>query len=289
MLLAEDVVRFDAGEWRPPSPQSAGPGVFAVTLLDGALAMRIQLNGDPTMRILVPGDFVVPWARPPDALLRTMISWVAITPGAIALLGPRFQRAAGTNPSLVGQLHLRMARQIRRQDDMLAIAHLPRAEDRIVQVLRLLCDDFGFVARDGVVLGLPLSHEALARLIGARRPTVTLATRKLLDDGLLARRQSGLWVLPGGVAAGDDELGPDDGAGVRFRWPTADDPTVSLLRAHRARRDSRHLQGESARVRADAAGTLETTEQTHAAVVQTGALRAHRGDSRAPREDGRGN
>ena len=40
---------------------------------------------------------------------------------------------------------------------------------------------------DGVVVPLQLTHEALGQLVGARRPTVTLALKMLCDRGAIER------------------------------------------------------------------------------------------------------
>ena len=47
----------------------------------------------------------------------------------------------------------------------------------------------------GVVIPLQLTHETLGRLIGARRPTVSLALKELDGDNLLERRADGAWLL----------------------------------------------------------------------------------------------
>ena len=67
----------------------------------------------------------------------------------------------------------------------LVICQLPRVEDRVLAVLWLLAESWGHVTPAGVRLPLALTHETLGALIGARRPTVTLALRKLTDDGTL--------------------------------------------------------------------------------------------------------
>ena len=47
----------------------------------------------------------------------------------------------------------------------------------------------------GVVVPLSLTHELLGRLVGARRPTVSLALKALIDRGALVRRQDRSWLL----------------------------------------------------------------------------------------------
>ena len=50
---------------------------------------------------------------------------------------------------------------------------------------------------DGVVVPPPLSHQRLADLIGAHRPSVTTAMGELTRAGTLSRRDDGDWVLHG--------------------------------------------------------------------------------------------
>jgi CRP/FNR family cyclic AMP-dependent transcriptional regulator len=48
-----------------------------------------------------------------------------------------------------------------------------------------------------VTVPIPLTHLSVARLIGARRPTVTTAIGRLVDDGVLTPDGPGHWVLRG--------------------------------------------------------------------------------------------
>jgi hypothetical protein len=59
------------------------------------------------------------------------------------------------------------------------------------------------VTSTGVVISLGLTHEALGRLIGAQRPTVTLALRSLGERGAVERRKDRSWLVierPGDIA-----------------------------------------------------------------------------------------
>ena len=72
---------------------------------------------------------------------------------------------------------------------------------------------------DGVVLPLRLSHELLGALIGAQRPTVTLALRGLTDRGYIRRRPDRTWLLlepPGAL-----HIPPPDDAGELELQPVA--------------------------------------------------------------------
>jgi DNA-binding GntR family transcriptional regulator len=57
------------------------------------------------------------------------------------------------------------------------------------------------VTPDGIVVDLPLTHELIGRLVGGRRPTVTLALAELAENGVLVRRDEGGWLLPRTAAA----------------------------------------------------------------------------------------
>jgi CRP-like cAMP-binding protein len=75
-----------------------------------------------------------------------------------------------------------------------AISQLPRVELRVLALLWQLADRWGRVTPLGVEIDLELTHEALGRLIGAQRPTVSLALADLAEAGAVTRtaRRRGL-------------------------------------------------------------------------------------------------
>ena len=88
-----------------------------------------------------------------------------------------------------------------------AIAQLGRVDLRVLALLWHLADRWGTVTPDGVVLPLRLTHALLGRLVGAQRPTVTLALAQLGGAGDVSRREDGAFVLrPGSV----EQLAPMD-------------------------------------------------------------------------------
>lgn len=80
-----------------------------------------------------------------------------------------------------------------KQRTILALASIHHV-DRVRQKLLQLASDFGHVARDGVVLPLPITHELLGEMIGSARETVTRAVDELEQAGFL-RRQDHSYVL----------------------------------------------------------------------------------------------
>jgi DNA-binding GntR family transcriptional regulator len=59
-----------------------------------------------------------------------------------------------------------------------------------------LADRWGQVSGEGIRLNLDLTHELIARMVGAHRTSVTLALRRLTQEGRLARTRR-TWVLLG--------------------------------------------------------------------------------------------
>jgi CRP-like cAMP-binding protein len=76
-----------------------------------------------------------------------------------------------------------------------AVMHLPRAHPRLLILFLLLAERWGKVGPDGVRVSLPLTHEVLGMLIGAQRPTVTIALQRLARAGLLTRERTDCWLL----------------------------------------------------------------------------------------------
>jgi hypothetical protein len=89
----------------------------------------------------------------------------------------------------------------------MAICQLPRVEQRVLALLWHLAERFGRMAPDGVVLDLRLKHRLIGELVGAQRPTISLALATLLEEGLVRRRPGGALLLDpasrSALAAGD--------------------------------------------------------------------------------------
>jgi CRP-like cAMP-binding protein len=98
----------------------------------------------------------------------------------------------------------------------LAIAKFPRLDDRLLCVLWQLADRWGRRTADGVHLPLRLSHDVLADLASARRPSVSEAIKRLTADGAVSRSER-TWYLHGdppqqlGTLAADLALRPSAG------------------------------------------------------------------------------
>lgn len=168
---------------------------YGAMLLDG-LANRTLVLGDvASAQLLGRGDLVRPTETTADALVRSETRWTVIEPLAVAVLDERFLLTVRRWPELVAALFERLAAQEQRREIHRALLQMPRVEDRVHALLWLLAERWGRVTPDGVVLRLRLTHELLGQLVGAKRPTVSLALRELEGRGVVHRRGEGGWLL----------------------------------------------------------------------------------------------
>ncbi len=125
-------------------------------------------------------------ARPADAFAATRL----------ALLEREMLGAVRRWPQIAAGLHAHTGEQSERLVTQLMLCQLPRVDERIVALMWLLAESWGQVTPSGTFLPINLTHAALGGLIGARRPTVTLALGNLANAGMLRRHQRG-WMLLG--------------------------------------------------------------------------------------------
>ena len=121
---------------------------------------------------------------------------------------PPLGRAGGAWPQLGAELAGRALGRSLRLVTAMAIAQQPRLDVRLWMLFWDLADRFGKVHADGVHLDLPLTHEVLSHLAGARRPSVSGALTRLAEEGRL-HRSGRHWVLSGGPPVLDGALGTD--------------------------------------------------------------------------------
>jgi CRP-like cAMP-binding protein len=211
---------------------------------------ELDLAGTLTADLLGPGD-IVALGHASEPLLATGEHWHVSGSATVAILDDRVLPALHAWPALSSRLIARAARQAARAAEQRAISQLPRVELRIRALLWHLAERWGRMGTNGVVLPLELTHGALGHLVGARRPTVTLALGELARDGAVIRREDGAWMLhpnsnPSGPAV--DGNGKPGVATVR---------TVGAMRAV-----------EIAAALPDAAALAERIERVRAASAQ---------------------
>jgi CRP/FNR family transcriptional regulator, cyclic AMP receptor protein len=222
---------------------------FAAVVLDGLLTRECRLAGRCSTHIVGAGD-VIPLGEAPAAGAVGQLSWRATMPTRIAVLDRRFVAAVARWPWLVADIVRRTASWAERAAVLQGIAQLPRVEDRLLALLWHLADHWGRVGSDGVVLPLKLSHEALGTLVGARRPTVSLALAELRGRDVVRAGHGGFVLHP-------------DGRALLERPPSLERPaTIAVLPHSRSAADG---PGPGAMGRARAARDAATATRRQAA------------------------
>ena len=187
-------LKLRRGPWQPATEP---PGIhLGFLVLDGLLARRVVVpDRGRSLELLGRGDLFSPWNE--DSPSFSQVAWTVIEPSWIAALDQAFASQVRQFPELLEALTDRALRRSRRIAVSAAIANTVGVEERLLLLLWQLTELWGRKARGGAVLPFRLSHQTLADLVGARRPTVTLALRGLTDRGLLERGSAGEWILSG--------------------------------------------------------------------------------------------
>jgi len=192
--LEVPIVSIPRGSWRPEDLGGGEAHPFGAILISGLVARRVDVGGHPGLDLYGPGD-LMPVDGLQNASLPAAETWSATMPSTVAVLDDHFLLGARRWPRLVSALLVKSQLQHDRLLVQLVAGQQPRVEDRLLLLLRHLSDRFGRVTPDGIVLPLQLTHEALGQLVGARRPTVTLALKVLCDRGALARLPGRSWLV----------------------------------------------------------------------------------------------
>jgi CRP/FNR family cyclic AMP-dependent transcriptional regulator len=253
-------IDLTAGPWSPEPLRELSTNPFAVLVVDGLLVRELLLGGNTATELLGPCD-VVDLGISDEVLLPTQARWSVPETARLAVLDDRVLSIVRAWPSVARVLLDRAARRGARLSTHRAIAQLPRVDQRLTAFFGHLAERWGRVAPAGVVIPLQLTHETLGRLIGARRPTVSLALKELAGSGVLERRNDGAWVL--NYEAFDALKGSDRQLSA---WQPADarpvpetEQTVSRVRPHAARD---HLRAEDIAALHDRVAMLKAQHQT---------------------------
>ena len=203
-LVVADAYFIAPGPWAPGGLCQPDAPAACLVLLEGAVTREVSLADRRSAGLLGPGDILRP-ARPGESMLPHEVSWRATEQSSVAVLDERFVLATRRWPSLGTNVTQRLLDQSERLATHVAIAQLARVDQRVLALLWHLADRWGRMTADGVVVPLKLTHEALGRLVGAQRPTVTLALAELGGSGAVTRSSTGGWLLS---AASRDLLAP---------------------------------------------------------------------------------
>jgi CRP/FNR family transcriptional regulator, cyclic AMP receptor protein len=190
-------VWITAGPWRADGPAAMQDDGIGLLVLNGLLIRRVGILGRGGAELLGAGDVIRPWQPEDEAgMLATQVRWTVLEPARIALLDVDFCRQLGLYPEVAGGLFGRAIERARNLAANMAIVHHARVDVRLHMLLWHLAGRWGRVRGDGTVLPVRLTHNVLAELVAARRPTVTSALSDLAKRGLVRSSDDG-WLLSG--------------------------------------------------------------------------------------------
>lgn len=224
-----DVVELPRGK-HDPKAMFDGDGLLGLLMLKGLMIRQVAVADRHCGELVGPGAVLRPWDDfGHTAPLPFEVSWRVIQDTELARLDRRFLATIVHWPALIESFTARATERAHTLAFNVAIHCLRHVHLRLLVLLWNLADRFGRVTPDGTHVPLPLSHSDLAELVGAARPSVTVALKQLAADELVWRHSSdGTWMLTrepptelrdmraGSVAATADDAdvdedGPADG------------------------------------------------------------------------------
>ena len=169
--------------------------LVGLLIVKGLLVRELALSDRHMIELLGPGDILQPPVTDASPRLGGSTTLNAATNTVMAILEQPFIRAAARWPSLLATIQHRAETQREYLAIQGLIAHLPRAEHRVLLLLWHLTRRWGYVTPNGTLLPLPLGHDLLSQLAAARRSTTTIAIGALQAEGYLQRLDDGSWLL----------------------------------------------------------------------------------------------
>jgi CRP-like cAMP-binding protein len=174
------------------------------------LALRTSIADRATLELVGPGDLLQPWVQlGAETSAPPMAGWQVLETARVVLLDYGFAFAAAQWPQIGSALMHRLVLRSRRLCYQLAVNTAPQIEQRLLYALWSLADRWGRVTEQGTLVELRLTHQQLAELVGAQRPSVSSALSHLREEQTIAYDRSGFTLygaVPGEVAALKDQL-----------------------------------------------------------------------------------
>lgn len=179
------------GEWKPPRRPAESPQ-FGLLIAGGLMVRELGIGRGRGVELLTHGDLLRPAQE--DSASFAEARWRILEPIVLAQLDSRVSRRLAQFPVLVDALLERAMNRSRSLAVGGALASMRSLDDRLLALLWHLAERHGTRGNAGVELALPLTHQILADLVGARRPSVTNALNRLARRGQVTRMKSG-WRL----------------------------------------------------------------------------------------------
>lgn len=191
--LPARVVQLAPGPFDPERLVHDPAEWLGLMVIDGLALVQVAAGRAPIGWLVGEDDLVRPWEMEEVSLL-TSASWQALSPLRIALLDDDFARRVAGFGAVADALAMKSAQTSHWLFAKSLVTGTSVIEERLLLLFAILGERWGKAISAGVLVAMPLTHQVLATLIGARRPSVSTALRSLSAAGLLRRTPEG-WLM----------------------------------------------------------------------------------------------
>lgn len=191
--LAARVVQIAPGPFDPERLVHDPAEWLGLMVVDGLALVQVAAGRAPIGWLVGEDDLLRPWEMEEVSLL-TSASWQALSPLRIALLDGDFARRVAGFGAVTDALAMKAAQTSHWLFAKSLVTGTSVIEERLLLLFAILGERWGKATPAGVLVAMPLTHQVLATLIGARRPSVSTALRGLSAAGLLRRTPEG-WLM----------------------------------------------------------------------------------------------
>ncbi len=201
------VIEVSGPHW---SPAAYDPRkTFGLLILDGLIGRRVRIGRAVSTELLSSGDILRPWDELSEwEMIQPNLEWRVFAPTRMAILDERVTALIGRRSQLMINFSERLLRRARAATYLMVVSHLPRVEDRVQATLWHIASSWGRVTIEGIMIPFRLTHEVLGEIVGAHRPSVTVAMQTLQNRGQLTRAANGCYVLVGDPPDWNSEEAP---------------------------------------------------------------------------------
>lgn len=191
--LDSRIVTLEAGPFDATHLVGCREESFGILILDGLIMAQLEVGRAHAGWLVGAEDLLRPWQMRELSLLRD-VRWHALTPSRVLRVDRGYRRLEH-DPRFVQKLLDRAARTSHWLFAMSLVISSPSIEDRLLLLFSLWGERWGKVTPAGIWIELPLTHQLIAQMCGARRPTVSIALRSLGEQGVITRRSRSGWLL----------------------------------------------------------------------------------------------
>lgn len=183
---------LDTGPWTLPQPPSTE---LAYMVAAGMLLRRVTIKGGSSVELVGKGDLLLPWRGESASFSRS--EWEVIDRARLAVLDLRPGSPLARSSDLAATIAQRAIDRARWLSLQSAIMSVVGIEERLRALLWALAERWGETVPGGAEIEVNVPQSVLAEMVGARRPTVSLALGTLTERGDLLTSEPGRWVLSG--------------------------------------------------------------------------------------------